>query len=232
MEYLEPNFLVQAGQIAPADPSFGSPWALQNTGQTIGGTAGIPGADIGAALAWGTSTGGRVNVVAVVDTGVDYAHPDLVANIWSAPASFAVTIGGKPVTCAAGTHGFHAITRTCDPRDDNNHGTHVSGMIGAVGNNSVGVVGVNWATSIMGLKFLDSTGNGYISDAINAIEFAIQAKARLGAGANVRVLSNSWTSGGFSQALLDEINRANASDMLFVASAGNSASNNEERAAQ
>ena len=227
VEYVEPNFLVQAGQIVPADPSFGSLWGLQNTGQSIGGIPGIPNADIGASMAWGTSTGGRANVVAVVDTGVDYTHPDLAANVWSAPASFTVTIGGQIITCVAGTHGFNAITKTCDPRDDNNHGTHVSGTIGAVGNNAVGVVGVNWAASIMGVKFLDATGNGYISDAINAIEFAIQAKARLGAGANVRVLSNSWTGDGFSQALLDEINRANASDMLFVASAGNSASNND-----
>jgi len=227
VEYVEPNFLVQAGQIVPADPSFPSLWALQNTGQAIGGTAGVPGADIGASLAWGTSTGGRANVVAVVDTGIDYTHPDLAPNVWSAPASFTVTIGGQTITCVAGTHGFNAITKTCDPRDDNNHGTHVSGTIGAVGNNAVGVVGVNWAASIMGVKFLDATGNGYLSDAINAIEFAIQAKARLGAGANVRVLSNSWTGGGFSQALLDEINQANASDMLFVASAGNSASNND-----
>jgi thermitase len=227
VEYVEPNFLVQAGQIVPADPAFGSLWGLQNTGQTVSGTPGIPGADIGASIAWGVSTGARANVVAVVDTGIDYTHPDLAPNVWSAPTSFTVTIGGQLITCAAGTHGFNAITKTCDPRDDNNHGTHVSGTIGAVGNNAVGVVGVNWAASIMGVKFLDATGNGYLSDAINAIEFAIQAKARLGAGANVRVLSNSWTGGGFSQALLDEISRANASDMLFVASAGNSASNND-----
>jgi subtilisin family serine protease len=227
VEYVEPNFLVQAGQIAPADPAFGSLWGLQNTGQIVAGSAGFAGADIGAAIAWGTSIGARANVVAVVDTGIDYTHPDLAANIWAAPASFTVTIGGQTITCAAGSHGFNAIAKSCDPRDDNNHGTHVSGTIGAIGNNSVGVVGVNWAASLMGVKFLDSTGNGYVSDAINAIEFAVQAKARLGAGANVRVLSNSWTGGGFSQALLDEINRANASDMLFVAAAGNSASNND-----
>lgn len=227
VEYVEPNFVVQTGQSVPGDPDFGSLWGLRNTGQTIGGIAGIPGADIGASLAWSVSTGARANVVAVVDTGVDYAHPDLSWNVWSAPAPFTVTIGGQAITCSAGTHGFNAITKTCDPRDDNNHGTHVSGTIGAIGNNSLGVVGVNWAASIMGLKFLDATGNGYVSDAINAIEFAVQVKARLGVGANVRVLSNSWTADGFSQALLDQINRANANDMLFVASAGNAALNND-----
>src|SRR4029077_12552538 len=111
----------------------------------------------------------------------------------------------------------------CDPMDDNNHGSHVSGTIGAAGNNGQGVAGVNCVASIMGVKFLNSFGSGTTSGAINAIEFAIQAKAAFAAtgGANVRVLSNSWGGGGFSQALLDEINRANSNDMLFVAAAGN-----------
>ncbi|HEX2711188.1 MAG TPA: S8 family peptidase, partial [Candidatus Acidoferrales bacterium] len=230
--YAEPNYKVRALGV-PNDPRFGELWGLQNTGQYIGGqytfSSGTPGADISAVPAWDISTGSRANVVAVVDTGVDYTHPDLAANIWSAPSAFTVTIGGHFITCAAGTHGFNAITNTCDPRDDNNHGTHVSGTIGAVGNNSLGVVGVNWTASIMGSKFLDATGSGFTSDAINAIEFAIQAKAFFSStgGANVRVLSNSWGGGGFSQALLDEINRANANDMLFVAAAGNSSSNND-----
>jgi serine protease len=94
---------------------------------------------------------------------------------------------------------------TCDPLDDHYHGTHVSGTVGAVGNNALGVVGVNQVASIMGIKFLDSTGSGSNADAINAIEFAIQAKAAFSASglANVRVLSNSWGGGPFSQALVD-----------------------------
>jgi subtilisin family serine protease len=91
----------------------------------------------------------------------------------------------------------------------------------------VGVTGVNWVASIMGAKFLDAAGSGSTAGAINAIEFTIQAKAAFGAGANVRVLSNSWGGGGFSQALLDEINKANASNMLFVAAAGNNGLNND-----
>jgi hypothetical protein len=93
---------------------------------------------------------------------------------------------------------------------------HTTGTIGAAGNNGTGVVGVNWTTSIMELKFIDATGSGSVADAINAIEFAVQAKAAFAAssGANVRVLSNSWGGGGYSQTLLDEINKANA--MLFV----------------
>ena len=225
--YAEPNYIVYADNL-PNDPRFPELWGLQNIGQTIGGLPGTPGADIRAAAAWDGALGSRNTVVGVVDTGIDYTHPDLAANVWSAPASFSVTIGGQTITCAAGTHGFNAINKTCDPFDDHFHGTHVTGTIGAVGNNGIGVAGVNWFASIMGLKFLGSNGSGTLADAINAIEFAVQAKAAFpGGGANIRVLSNSWAGGGFAQSMLDEINRANQSDMLFVAGAGNSASNND-----
>ena len=228
VEYAEPNFIVRAIAI-PNDPRFGELWGLRNTGQPILGTPGTPGADISAVPAWDISTGSRTNVVAVVDTGIDYNHPDLAANVWSAPRAFSVTVGSRVINCAVGTHGFNAITNTCDPLDDNNHGTHVSGTIGAVGNNGVGVVDVNWTASIMGSKFLDRRGSGTLANGINAIEFAVQAKAAFTstAGANVRVLSNSWGCYCFSQALLDEINRANTNDMVFVAAAGNSSFNND-----
>jgi len=226
LAYVEPNYIVYAIAI-PNDPRFGELWGLRNTGQTIQGFSGTSGADISASSAWDVSTGSRANVVTVVDTGIDYTHPDLSANVWSAPATFSVNIGGRSITCPAGSHGFNAITNTCDPADDNNHGSHVSGTVGAVGNNALGVVGVNWTASIMGSKFLDATGTGTTANAINAIEFAVQAKLALGTGANVRVLSNSWGGGAFSQLLLDEINRANANDMLFVAAAGNDGLNND-----
>jgi subtilisin family serine protease len=218
--YAEPNYVVQSTSL-PNDPGFSQLWGLQNVGQT--------GADIGTVAAWDVSTGSAANVIAVIDTGMDYTHQDLAANVWSAPSNFTVTIGGMAITCPAGTHGFNAIMMTCDPMDDNNHGTHVSGTIGASGNNGVGVVGVNWTASIMASKFLGSTGSGSISDAINAIEFTIQAKKAFSAtrGANVRVLSNSWGSGGFSQSLLDEINKANTNNILFVAAAGNNSSNDD-----
>ncbi|HSB12433.1 MAG TPA: S8 family serine peptidase [Blastocatellia bacterium] len=224
--YAEPNYILFADLI-PNDTSFGSLWGLRNTGQVIGGVAGTAGADISATPAWDITTGSRANVVGVVDTGLDYNHPDLAANVWSAPSAFTVTMGSTTINCPAGSHGFNAITNTCDPLDDNNHGTHCSGTIGAVGNNGVGVAGVNWTASIMGLKFLSASGSGSTANAIKAIEFAIQAKQIFGVDANVRVLSNSWGGGGFSQALLDEINKANTNDMLFAAAAGNNASNND-----
>jgi subtilisin family serine protease len=212
----------------PNDPRFPELWGLQNVGQTVSGIPGTPGADISAVAAWDAALGSRNTVVGIVDTGIDYLHPDLAGNVWSAPAKFSVTIGGQTITCAAGTHGFNAITKKCDPLDDHFHGTHVSGTIGAVGNNGVGVTGINWFANLMGLKFLSANGSGTAADAVNAIEFAIQAKSVFSpGGANVRVLSNSWSGGGFSQALFDEITRANQNGILFVAAAGNSATNND-----
>jgi subtilisin family serine protease len=225
--YAEPNYIVQAIN-EPNDPRFPELWGLLNTGQTINGTPGIPGADIRAVPAWDRAVGSRNTVVGIVDTGIDYTHPDLAANVWSAPRAFSVTVGGLTITCAAGTHGFNAITNSCDPFDDHFHGTHVAGTIGAVGGNGAGVTGINWFANMMGLKFLSSTGSGSLVDAINAVEFAVQVKAAFpSGGANVRVLSNSWAGGGFSQAMFDEITRANQSEMLFVAAAGNSASDND-----
>src|SRR5207302_1406801 len=187
VEYAEPNYIVHTTAI-PNDPRFGELWGLQHTGQIIQASAGVPGADIKATAAWDISTGSRANVAAVIDTGIDYRHPDLAANVWSAPAAFTVTIGGQSITCPAGSHGFNAITLACDPLDDNDHGSHVSGTIGAVGNNGTGVAGVNWTASIMGSKFLDATGTGTTADAINAIEFVVQAKAAFAATDNTDAL--------------------------------------------
>jgi subtilisin family serine protease len=200
IRYAEPDYDVQADQ-TPGDPMYSQLWGLP---------------DIQADHAWDATTGTADVVVGVVDTGVDYTHPDLVANIW--------TNDGTVNHCPAGTHGYNVLLKSCDPMDDHDHGTHVSGTIGAVGNNGVGVVGVNWRTSIMSLKFLGASGSGTVSGAVAAIDWALKAKA---AGVNLRVLSNSWGGGGYSKALAAEIDKAGASDVLFVAAAGNSARNND-----
>lgn len=226
--YAEPNFIVQA--IAePNDPHFAQLWGLRNIGQAINGLPGIAGADIDATSAWDLTLGSTATVVAIIDTGIDYTHPDLAANVWSAPAAYTVSINGRSIACAAGTHGFNAITRKCDPMDDHHHGTHVAGTIGAAGDNGRGVVGVNWTAQMMGIKFLDADGSGTTADAIAAVEFAIAVRDAFAAsgGANVRVLSNSWGGPDFSQALLDEVNAANDADILVVAGAGNSSFDND-----
>jgi subtilisin family serine protease len=208
VRYAEPNYVLHA-LTTPNDPRFPELWGLRNT---------VSGADIEAEPAWTVTTGSGGIVVGVVDSGVDYNHPDLAANIWSNQG-----VAG----CGAGTRGYNAITNSCNPMDDNSHGTHVAGTIGAVGNNSTGVVGVSWTTKIMGLKFLNSQGSGYTSDAVETINWAINVKK---AGVNLRVLNNSWGGGGFSQALLDAINAAGANGILFVAAAGNNGSSNDTSA--
>jgi subtilisin family serine protease len=226
VEFAEPNYVIRLNAL-PNDSQMPLLWGMFNQGQSVNGIAGVPGADIKANSAWNFTTGSRDQVVGVIDTGIDYDHPDLNPNMWRAPRAFTVTIGGFQITCAAGTYGFNAIARTCNPMDDHSHGTHVAGTIGAVGNNGIGVAGVNWVASMMALKFLDSAGDGFTSDAIDAIEFAIQAKAALGGEANIRVLSNSWAGAGFSQALRNQIDAAASADMLFVAAAGNSTANTD-----
>ena len=217
VEYVEPNYIVEATAI-PNDPIFSQQWALQNIGQN----GGVAKADIDATTAWETTKGSKANVIAVVDTGVDYTHPDLRDNIWSAPKEFTVTFSQTDkITCPVGSRGYNVVANTCDPKDVAQHGTMVSGVITASGNNAAGVSGVNWTGSVMALAFMDSTGRGSVSNAIRAIEFAIQAKKALGDGANIRVLNNSWGGSGFSQALLDQILKAQAAGMLFVAAAGN-----------
>jgi subtilisin family serine protease len=220
IEYVEPNWLLHINQI-PNDPQFGVLWGLHNTGQS----GGVAGAHISAVEAWDTTVGSHDVVIGVVDTGVDFTHPDLVPNMFVNPAEIA---GNNIDDDANGfiddVHGMNAITGTGNPMDDNDHGTHVSGTIGAVGNEGVGVVGVNWNVSIMGLKFLSASGSGSTADAIECINYAVLMKNR---GVNIRALNNSWGGGGFSQALMDSIVAANTAGILFVAAAGNSNANND-----
>jgi len=216
VQYVEPNYLFSTA-IAPNDPSYSDLYGLHNTGQT----GGAPGADIRAERAWDLTTGSRNVLVAVIDTGVDYTHPDLAANIWTNPGE----IPGNGIDDDGNgfvddVHGWDFLNDDNDPADDNSHGTHVSGTIGAVGNNGVGVVGVAWNVSIVPLKFLGATGGGgTAAGAVQAIDYA----TRLG----VDVMSNSWGGGGFSNALLEAIRAANDANILFVAAAGNSGTNND-----
>ena len=197
-------------------------WGMNNTGQD-GGTAG---ADIGAVTAWDTSTGDTDVIVAVIDTGVDYNHEDLQGNIWTNPNEIAgngIDDDGNGVI--DDVHGYSAIDDDGDPMDDNGHGTHVSGTIGAKGNNGVGVVGVNWDVSIIGCKFLSAGGSGSTDGAIACIDYLTDLKVNH--GVDIKASNNSWGGGGFSQALKDSIESGGDAGILFVAAAGNSASDND-----
>ena len=218
--YAEPDYIVQITGV-PNDPFFSTQWNLQNTGQN-GGTVG---ADIHATEAWNITTGNAGVVVAVLDTGIDYNHPDLAPNVWSAPNGFATSsINGIPVQCPAGAHGLNVVDSSCDPFDDNGHGTHVSGIMGAVGNNGTGVAGVNWAVQILPCKFITANGSGDISHALACLSFIKQMKE---SGVNIIVSNNSWGGGQVSQSLQDAIAAQMADGILFVASAGNDFSDND-----
>jgi len=221
VRYAEPDFR-HSLNAAPNDPSLSQQWAINNTGQRVNGVTGTLGADERTLKAWNVTTGSRSVVVAVVDTGIDYNHPDLAANIWSNPGG----ING----CPAGTHGYNVLAGTCDPMDDdsvfNGHGTHVAGIIGATGNNGVGVAGVNWQITLLGVKWVDANDNGFTSDLITALDWVIRARQ---AGVNIRVVNDSqtWAGTASSQALSDEIDALGANDILFVTAAGNTAQNND-----
>jgi subtilisin family serine protease len=208
-----PNYELRASDVAVTDPHSDNLWGLNNdTG-------------ISARRAWDVSTGSSDVVVAIIDTGIDYTHPDLAANMWVNPGE---TPGNGIDDDANGyiddIHGVNTVLGAAErgnPMDDNEHGTHVAGTIGAVGNNGEGVVGVNHTVKLMGLKFMDASGGGRLSDAIAAIDYMVSMKATY--GINIRVSNNSWGGGGFSPALHAAIDRARAAGIAFVAAAGNSA---------
>ena len=203
VESAEPDYTVRVN-LEPNDFNYwnGDLWHLKNVGQ-YGGT---PGADIHAPAAWDIQNTASNLVVAVLDTGVRYTHEDLAANMWADPVD--------------GSHGTNVIFGTNDPWDDYGHGTHISGIIGAVGNNTVGVVGVCWRVQIMACKCIDALGNCSISDAITCIDFARTHGAR--------IINASWGGSSFdSAALRDAINAARDAGIIFVTAAGNNATDND-----
>ncbi|MGH9602830.1 MAG: S8 family serine peptidase [Terriglobales bacterium] len=221
--FVEPDYVLQ-GATLPNDPSLDEQYAVLNTGQAILNSPGVAGADLSVETAWNLGTGNRDHVIAILDSGVDYTHPDLDANVWAAAEPFTVFLGGKAVTCPASSRGFNLVKRNCDPRDDNNHGTQMAGIIAAVGNNGLGISGVNWTASILPIKSLDYRLSGTTSLAVDAIEVAIQMK--VSGLANFRVLVAGWGDYSYSKALLAAVERAFRNEILFVAAAGNQRSDN------
>jgi len=222
-EYVEPDFIRHA-TTAPNDPKFPSQWALHNDGS--GG--GLAGADINAEAGWSVRTGAPDVVVAIVDSGALTTHEDLAANLWVNPspgttASYASvsdnTGRAETISMTDSTCGLNAVAHSGLPTDDAGHGTHVSGIVGAVGNNAKGVAGVAWQAQLMELKFIDSSGNGATSAELPCIEYAASHKAS--------VINASFGSQGFSQAEMDAIYQAGQAGVIFVCAAGNASENND-----
>lgn len=230
IEYAEPDYYVQSNGNTPNDPSFPTLWGHQNTGQL----GGVFDADIDAPEGWDIRTSSDTLIVGVLDTGIDWTHPDLVENIWQNLGEDADGDGtvlewngnawifdpGDVDTLDNDGNGYvndfvgwDFINGDNDPMDDDDHGTHCAGIIGAKGNNGEGIVGVAWDTRMMGLKFMGYNGAGQVSDAIEALNYAVAMGAR--------ITNNSWGNTKFSEALYAAIQDAHDEGVLFVAAAGN-----------
>ena len=216
VEFAEPNYIIKIAA-TPDDPGYPSQWALHNTGQA-GGT---PGADIQAEDAWNISTGSDDVIIAVVDTGVAYDHPDLAPNIWVNTTE----LNGTPGVDDDGNgyiddyYGWDFIDHDGYPADYNQHGTHVAGILAARGNNGIGGSGVLWSAKIMPLRFLGVTGTGDVAAAADAVMYAVDNGAR--------IINASWGEYDYSNALYDAIQYAGQKDVLFVAAAGNESNDND-----
>ena len=208
----------------PSDTHFAEQWGMRNTGQSGGAryityTPGVPGADIDAPRAWDICTGSSSVIVGVIDTGIDYTHPDLAPNIWTNAAEVPDNgIDDDGNGYIDDVRGWNFYDDNKDPMDDDGHGTHCAGIIGATGNNSTGVAGVCWRVSLVPIRCLGGEGGTY-SDAIQAIHYAT--------GLNVAFTSNSWAGTEYSEAMREAVDAAEAADILFIAGAANAASNND-----
>jgi RHS repeat-associated protein len=208
VQFAEPNFLISKEDLTPNDPQFNQQWALQNTGQN----GGQFGSDIKAGAAWSSTTGATSTIIAVIDSGIDFNHPDLKNNQWLNPT---------PST-SGDLHGWDFVTDSAEILDEQGHGTAVAGLIAAEGNNSVGVTGVMWRASLMSLRVLDGTGTGDVANAVEAIDYAVAHGAQ--------VINLSWGTTGESLALKDAIERALKRKAAVVCSAGNGSQNLEQQA--
>lgn len=210
VEFAEPDYRVSAAAL-PTDPRVqdGTLWALNNYGQS----GGLPDADMDAPDAWDVFHSASNVIVAIVDSGIRYTHEDLAENLWTHPLD--------------GSHGIRVITNEVNGTvlidtnvwDDNGHGTHLAGIIGAVGNNGKGIAGVTWRVQIMACKFLDNDGVGFNADAITCIEFARSNGAS--------VINLSWGGARFSEGVSNVIRAARSDGIIFAAAAGNNTRNND-----
>lgn len=228
VKYAEKDSKIKLRAI-PNDSQFSQLWGMNNTGQT-GGSAD---ADINAPQAWDITTGDENVVVAVIDTGVDYTHVDLVDNIWTNP----IEAAGLPNVDDDGNgyiddiYGIDPSDSDVDPMDFEGHGTHVAGTIGARGNNTMGVVGVNWNVKIIACKiFTDTTAQdieAFVSDAVECLDYLRALK--IDQGVNIVATNNSWGwIGPPSQTLIDAIDRQLDAGILFMAAAGNDSLNTDQ----
>ncbi|GAB2921634.1 S8 family peptidase [Rheinheimera gaetbuli] len=197
--------------VIPNDPQFARQWHLN-------GSFGI-----NAPVAWDLTTGDAQQVIAVIDTGVDYNHPDLAANIWQNPNEIAADgIDNDNNGYVDDIYGINPADGNSDPMDEDGHGTQVASIIAAVTDNAEGIAGVSWQSKILPCRFMDKNGEGFISDAISCLNYVLDLKQNH--GVNIVATNNSWGSSGFSQALYNAIAAQRDAGILFIAGAGNDGS--------
>jgi len=204
VDFAQPDYVIQVARTAN-DPHASSQWAL-NT--------------INARTAWDYTTGSRSIIVAVIDTGVDYNHPDLASNTWINTRE--ISGNGRDDDgngFVDDVRGYDFANNDVEPLDDNGHGTHVAGIIGALGNNGAGVAGTNWNVQIMPIKFMSANGSGFLSNAVKSVNYAVQNGAK--------IINNSWGGGGYDSAMASAITNAQNKGVIFVVAAGNAANNND-----
>ncbi|XGC80891.1 S8 family serine peptidase [Bdellovibrio bacteriovorus] len=224
VDIVEPNFIYRINKTSN-DPLLGNLWGIKNTGQQDSQRReGIAGMDVGAEQAWDITTGNKDIIVAVIDTGIDYNHPDLKENLWinEAEAKGQAGVDDDNNGIIDDIHGANFVDSnkpTGNPLDDHGHGSHCSGTIGATGNDGRGIVGVAWNVRLMGVKFLSASGSGSLEGALKGIDYAVKMGAV--------ILSNSWGGGGYSETLKQAIERSHQANTLFVAAAGNESNNND-----
>lgn len=199
VEFAEPNFLIAKEDLTPNDPEFRQQWALRNSGQE----GGQFGSDINAAGAWDRTTGASSTIIAVIDSGIDFTHPDLINNQWT----------NSHPNLEGDLHGWDFVADSGEIKDEQGHGTAVAGIIAAEGNNAVGTTGVMWRAGLMSLRVLDNTGTGDVGSAVEAIDYAVAHGAH--------VINLSWGTTGESLALKEAIERAIRRNVVVVCSAGN-----------
>lgn len=194
----------------PNDPLFANQWQLRNTGQS----GGVVGADIGAPLAWDVTTGSAHTVLAIVDSGIELSHPDLVGRLWVNPGE----IPGNGLDddnngFTDDVHGWNFYSGSPDVSPTLGHGTNVAGLAGAASNNGIGVAGVNWQAPLMIANIFSPEGYATEADAVDALVYACDNGAR--------VINASWGSPGYSPLLEDAVAYAREKNVLICAAAGN-----------
>ncbi|PID72446.1 MAG: hypothetical protein CSB34_02205 [Desulfobulbus propionicus] len=224
VEVAEPDYIISIDAM-PNDTEFNELWALNNTGQVVDEVPSTPDADIDAPEAW-DQLGGRDAevVVAVLDTGVDYTHADLAANMWTNELELNGEAGvdDDDNGYVDDIYGIDPCNEDSDPYDDHYHGTHVAGTIAAVTDNGAGIAGITWnRAKIMALKFLSAKGRGYTSDAVICIDYLLAMNQR--EENDIVVMNASWGSTSPSEAMKTALEAAAAEGIIMSAAAGNSA---------